>query len=98
MEERKVVGEFCDLILKGEFFEANEVLEGVWKKLPKGSLLKKAYQGVINGAVALELKKRGRESYRKIWEVYLKYRGLALSYPHLREPVLLLDLLSPVEG
>ena len=69
---------FIELIQKGDFYEAHEVLEDVWfpyrkSKEPKYLVIK----GFINASVAFELKRLGREeNAHKVWQNYLKYRSL----------------------
>ncbi|MRJ06182.1 MAG: hypothetical protein C6I01_01515 [Epsilonproteobacteria bacterium] len=98
--ERAMI-EFIELLEKGEFFEANEVLEEVWRPLPKGSPVKLGLKGLINGAVTLELKKRGRESYPKIWKIFHKYKEYYPLLPFSNRAVELLNRLAsplpPVE-
>jgi len=64
-------------ILNGEYFEAHEVLEKVWQDLRKTDNNKQwAYKGLINAAVALELKKRKKPKkvYKTVWENFEKYK------------------------
>lgn len=64
-------------IINGEYFEAHEVLEEVWQDLRKtDNDLQWAYKGLINAAVALELKKRKRDVkvYKAVWSNFEKYR------------------------
>jgi uncharacterized protein YqgQ len=62
------------LILKEEYFEAHEVLEEEWHKIRKSdNNLKWALKGLINAAVALELKKRKRNNFKKVWNTFEKY-------------------------
>jgi predicted metal-dependent hydrolase len=78
-EKVKAINEFNkykEHILNNEFFEAHEVLEEVWQKLRKtDNNLQWAYKGLINAAVALELKKRKRETqvYKAVWKNFEKY-------------------------
>jgi len=68
---------YKDYIIKGEYFEAHEVLEEVWQELRKtGDEIQWAYKGLINAAVALELKKRKRkkEVYIMVWGNFEKYK------------------------
>lgn len=56
---------------------AHEIFEDLWRALRESdhpdTLLVK---GFVNGAVALELAKRGRlEACHRVWKTYLKYRG-----------------------
>jgi len=64
-------------VINGEYFEAHEVLEEVWQGLRKTDEdIQWAYKGLINAAVALELKKRKRreEVYKMVWGNFEKYR------------------------
>jgi len=77
-------GALCDylrLMEEGCYFEAHEVLEQAWHPLrrqkdPLGNLLK----GLINGAVAFEHLKRGREGSferaRRVMGSFDRYRPL----------------------
>jgi len=66
---------FKELIQKGEYFKAHEVLEEEWQKIKKSkSNLSFIYKGFINAAVAFELKKRNRDSYKKAWRGFEKYK------------------------
>ncbi len=68
---------FKQLINNGKFYEAHEVLEEYWHTIRKTSNpYKNVYRGFINAAVALELKKRGRKNYKKVWATYEKYKFL----------------------
>jgi len=72
---KKELEEFKELILKGEFYEAHEVLEEVWQGLRKGDdKMQFAYKGLINAAVAMELEKRGRNSAYIPWRNFEKYK------------------------
>ncbi|NPA03706.1 MAG: DUF309 domain-containing protein [Epsilonproteobacteria bacterium] len=67
------------LLLKQEnYFQAHEVLEEVWfprRKDKSTEIL--VLKGFINGAVALELKKRGKiPQARRVWNNYIKYSHL----------------------
>jgi len=74
---------YKECIINGEYFEAHEVLENVWQKLRKtDNEIQWAYKGLVNAAVALELKKRKRDEkiYKTVWdnfEKYKKYYGLS---------------------
>ncbi|ACM93152.1 conserved hypothetical protein [Nautilia profundicola AmH] len=64
-------------IINGQYFEAHEVLEEVWQELRKtDDEIQWAYKGLINAAVAMELKKRKRkeEVYKMVWGNFEKYR------------------------
>lgn len=70
--------DFIDMIWDDRFVEAHVVLENPWKAVRRqnkdeGNILK----GLINGASALELKRRGKEeSALRIWSAFEKYRTL----------------------
>jgi hypothetical protein len=83
--------QFEELIERGEYFSAHEVLEEEWRRSSKGSLERKLLQGLINGAVALELKRRGRGSWERIWRVYLNYSGGFPDWPQLKRVCQLLE-------
>jgi len=64
-------------IINGEYFEAHEVLEEVWQELRKSdNEIQWAYKGLVNAAVALELKKRKRDEniYKTVWGNFEKYK------------------------
>ncbi len=87
---------FKELIIKGKYYEAHEILEEYWHSIRKTSHpFKNAYRGFINAAVALELKKRGRDSYKKVWSNYEKYRFLYVQKENLKEIMLFLDKFNP---
>ena len=68
---------FKQLINNGEFYEAHEVLEEYWHTIRKtDNPYKNAYRGFINAAVAMELKKRGRNNHKQVWATYEKYKPL----------------------
>ena len=88
---------FKELILKEKYFEAHEVLEEYWQTIRKTSHpYKNAYRGFINAAVALELKKRGRDSYKKVWKTYEKYKYLYLQKEEFIEIMNFLDKKAPL--
>ena len=61
---------FKYLIIEEKFFEAHEILEEYWHTIRKSdNPYKNVYRGFINAAVAMELKKRGRD-YKKVWRTY----------------------------
>jgi hypothetical protein len=71
----KVFKEFRKLIEKEEFFDAHEVLEEIWHPMRKSSHPDAdIIRGFINAAVSLELKKRGKNNYLKVWNTYEKYK------------------------
>ena len=59
--QRKALKRYLILMDKGEYFEAQEVLEEVWHPLRKSDdPLRNPVKGLINAAVAFEHIKRGR--------------------------------------
>ena len=87
---------FKELIKKGKYYEAHEVLEEYWHTVRKtDNPYKNAYRGFINAAVALELKKRGRDRYKYVWETYEKYRDLYLKEDKFIEIMKFLDKYKP---
>ena len=67
--------EFKKLILEEKYFEAHEVLEEIWHPLRKSLHPDRdIIRGFINAAVSLELKKRGRNNYLKVWQTYEKHK------------------------
>jgi predicted metal-dependent hydrolase len=71
---REILIKFKKLIINGKYFEAHEVLEEEWHKIRKtDNDLKWALKGLINAAVAMELKKRDRNNYGKVWNNFEKY-------------------------
>jgi predicted metal-dependent hydrolase len=68
------LAEYRKLIISGAYFEAHEVLEEEWHKIRKtDNDLKWALKGLINAAVAMELKKRKRDGYQLVWKNFEKY-------------------------
>ena len=71
----KEINQFKQLIIDGEYYNAHEALEEVWFPIRK---TKTNYclvlKGFINGAVSLELFKRGKvEQSKNVHKTYLKY-------------------------
>ncbi|QCI27858.1 DUF309 domain-containing protein [Caminibacter pacificus] len=92
----KLFEEFKELILRGEYYEAHEVLEEYWHTIRKTNHpFKNAYRGFINAAVAMELKKRGRDNYKKVWATYEKYKYLYVQKPEFVELMEFLDSKRP---
>jgi len=88
--------QFKLLINKEEFFEAHEILEEYWHKIRKTfNPYKNVYRGFINAAVALELKKRGKGNYQKVWNTYEKYKPLYLQKTEFVEIMEFLDTKKP---
>jgi len=68
---------FKNLINKELYYDAHEILEEYWHIIRKtDNPYKNVYRGFINAAVSLELKKRGKNSYKKVWLTYEKYKNL----------------------
>ena len=88
--------EFMELIEKEEYFKAHEVLEEYWHTIRRGDNPEKnVYRGFINAAVAMELKKRNRNNYKKVWKTYEKYRELYYKKVEYMEVMNFLDLRKP---
>ena len=84
------------LIKKEKYFEAHEVLEEYWHTIRKTSNpYKNVYRGFINAAVAMELKKRGRKNYKKVWLTYEKYKPLYMQEKEFIEIMYFLDSKKP---
>ncbi len=87
---------FKELINNEEFYEAHEILEEYWHTIRKtNNPYKNVYRGFINAAVALELKKRGRTNYKKVWFTYEKYKPLYLQKEEFIEIMNFLDSKKP---
>ena len=72
---KKAFEEFKKLILEEKYFEAHEVLEEIWHPLRKSLHPDRdIIRGFINAAVSLELKKRNRNNYLKVWKTYEKHK------------------------
>ena len=83
------------LIIEEKFFEAHEVLEEYWHTIRKtDNPYKNVYRGFINAAVAMELKKRGR-NYEKVWKTYEKYKPLYLQKEEFIKIMEFLDSKKP---
>ena len=79
-----------------EFYEAHEILEEYWHTIRKTENLdKNVYRGFINAAVAMELKKRGRKNYKKVWLTYEKYKPLYIQKKEYIEIMEFLDSKKP---
>ena len=67
--------EFKSLITQKKYYEAHEILEEIWHPLRKSLHPDRdIIRGFINAAVSLELKKRGRNNYLKVWQTYEKHK------------------------
>ena len=87
---------FQDLINKELYFEAHEILEEYWHTIRKtDNPYKNIYRGFINAAVSLELKKRGRQNYKKVWLTYEKYKYLYKEKKEFIEIMKFLDSKKP---
>ena len=87
---------FKELINNEEFYEAHEILEEYWHTIRKtNNPYKNVYRGFINAAVALELKKRGRTNYKRVWLTYEKYKPLYLQKEEFIEIMNFLDSKKP---
>jgi predicted metal-dependent hydrolase len=71
---KNILFKYREFILKNKFFEAHEILEEEWHKIRKSdNNLKWALKGLINAAVSLELKKRNKKGYYRVWKTFEKY-------------------------
>ena len=87
---------FKTLVNEEFYFEAHEVLEEYWHTIRKtNNPYKNVYRGFINAAVSLELKKRGKDNYKKVWKTYEKYRKLYQQKPEFLEIMYFLDSKKP---
>jgi len=67
--------EFKNLIMQKKYYKAHEVLEEIWHPMRKSLHPERdIIRGFINAAVSLELKKRGRNNYLKVWNTYEKHK------------------------
>ena len=83
---------FKELIILGKYYEAHEVFEKYWHTIRKTSHpYKNVYRGFINAAVSLELKKRGKNNYKKVWNSYEKYRYLYYFHEEFKKLMCFLD-------
>jgi len=91
-----ILYEFKMLILKSEYYKAHEILEEYWHTIRKtNNPYKNVYRGFINAAVAMELKKRGKNNYKKVWQTYEKYKPLYKEKKEFIEIMEFLDKLKP---
>jgi len=70
-----ILNEFSDYIKLGFYYKAHELLEeNLWEK-NNNEPRNLYYKGLINGAVAMELIKRGKiPQGKKVWKTFLKYK------------------------
>jgi len=88
--------EFKNLIDKELYFDAHEILEEYWHTIRKtDNPYKNIYRGFINAAVSLELKKRGRKNYKKVWLTYEKYKDMYKEKKEFIEIMKFLDSKKP---
>jgi hypothetical protein len=75
---QNVVIRYLELIDSGEYYEAHEVMEILWRGYDnKNSSIALVAKAFINAAVALEHHKRGNHSGAiKCAQTYIKYRPL----------------------
>jgi hypothetical protein len=74
-----------DLFNGGQFFDAHEVLEDVWRTLPRSSAAKKHLQGLVQLAVAFHHQSRGnRRGARSVLDRAVgNLTGAEISFPTL---------------
>jgi uncharacterized protein len=74
-----------DLFNRAHFFDAHEVLEDVWRALPRASAAKKHLQGLVQLAVAFHHESRGNpRGARSVLDRALRnLTGAEMSFPTL---------------
>jgi len=83
---------FKSLIIQKQYYEAHEVLEEVWHPMRKSLHPNRdIIRGFINAVVSLELKKRGRSNYLKVWKTYEKHKLKVKNNILYEELVIFLD-------
>ena len=88
--------EFKKLIIQRNYYEAHEVLEEIWYPMRKSFHKDRdIIRGFINAVVSLELKKRGRDNYLKVWETYEKHKKKIKDNKLYEDLSLFLDNFSP---
>ena len=93
-----IFDKFKVLLIQGQFFEAHEILEEYWHTIRKtDNPYKNVYRGFINAAVAMELKKRGRDSYEKVWNNFEKYKPLYMQKKEFIEIMEFLESFNPLK-
>jgi len=72
---KKAFEKFKSLIIQKKYYEAHEVLEEIWHPMRKSLHPDRdIIRGFINAAVSLELKKREKNNYLKVWHTYEKHK------------------------
>jgi hypothetical protein len=73
------------LFNRARFFDAHEVLEDLWRDLPKSSLAKKHLQGLVQVAVAFHHESRGNlRGAKSVLERALRnLAGAEVSFPNV---------------
>jgi len=91
--ELKVIFEkFQNLIIQKKYYEAHEVLEEIWHPMRKSLHPDRdIIRGFINAAVSLELKKRGKSNYLKVWKTYEKHKSKIKNNQLYKELMIFLD-------
>ena len=88
----EVFDKFKTLIIQKEYFDAHEVLEDIWQPMRKSSHPDRdIIRGFINAAVSLELKKRGRSNYLKVWQTYEKHKSKVSNNKLYNDLIIFLD-------
>jgi hypothetical protein len=91
-ELTKAFKEFKNLILQKKYFEAHEILEEIWHPMRKSLHPDRdIIRGFINAAVALELKKRDKKNYLKVWKTYEKHKTKIKNNKQYKELSIFLD-------
>ena len=75
IEYEALINEFIVCINETRYYDAHETLEKIWfPRRFEDDIQMKLVKGFINGAVSLELIKRGRpEASERVWKNYKKY-------------------------
>src|SRR5271169_1767925 len=74
-----------DLFNRAQFFDAHEVLEDVWRSLPRDQPVRRHLQGMVQLAVAFHHQSTGNQvGARSVLERALRnLQGAESSFPHL---------------
>jgi len=93
---KKAFEKFKSLIIQKKYYEAHEVLEEIWYPMRKSLHPDRdIIRGFINAAVSMELKKRGRDNYLRVWKTYQKYKVKIKNNSLYEELVIFLDNYKP---
>ena len=94
---KKAFEEFKNLIIQQKYYDAHEVLEEIWHPMRKSLHPDRdIIRGFINAAVSLELKKRGRDNYSRVWLTYEKHKKKIKNNKLYEELTIFLDTYKPL--